>query len=80
MLQVVAFLAMEAPSSLHCDSIRDEQVKVFRTSSSWTPSILFEGNSKATKAKRESHRIPPSRRSRLCASKFNLGVGRASRS
>jgi glucose-6-phosphate 1-dehydrogenase len=31
MLQVVAFLAMEAPTGLHCDSIRDETVKVFRT-------------------------------------------------
>src|SRR5437660_2173059 len=31
MLQVVAFLAMEAPTGLYCDSIRDEQVKVFRT-------------------------------------------------
>ena len=31
MLQVVAFLAMEAPTGMHCDAIRDEQVKVFRT-------------------------------------------------
>src|SRR5580704_8887893 len=31
MLQVVAFLAMEPPTGLHCDAIRDEQVKVFRT-------------------------------------------------
>jgi glucose-6-phosphate 1-dehydrogenase len=31
MLQVVAFLTMEAPTGLYCDSIRDEQVKVFRT-------------------------------------------------
>jgi hypothetical protein len=31
MLQVVGFLAMEAPTGLHCDAIPDEQVKVFRT-------------------------------------------------
>jgi glucose-6-phosphate 1-dehydrogenase len=31
MLQFVAFLAMEPPTGLHCDRIRDEQVKVFRT-------------------------------------------------
>lgn len=31
MLQVVAFLAMESPSGLHCEAIRDEQVKVFRS-------------------------------------------------
>src|ERR1700726_130552 len=30
MLQVVAFLAMEAPTGIYCDAIRDEQVKVFR--------------------------------------------------
>lgn len=30
MLQVVGFLAMEAPAGLNQDSIRDEQVKVFR--------------------------------------------------
>jgi Glucose-6-phosphate dehydrogenase, C-terminal domain len=29
MLQVVAFLATEPPTGLHCDAIRDEQVKVF---------------------------------------------------
>src|SRR5438067_7795089 len=31
MLQVVSFLAMEPPTGLYCESIRDEQVKVFRT-------------------------------------------------
>jgi glucose-6-phosphate 1-dehydrogenase len=30
MLQVLAFLAMDAPTGLYCDAIRDEQVKVFR--------------------------------------------------
>src|SRR6266852_3923322 len=31
MLQAVAFLAMEAPTGLYCDAIRDEQIKIFRT-------------------------------------------------
>lgn len=30
LLQVVAFLAMEPPTSMYADSLRDEQVKVFR--------------------------------------------------
>jgi glucose-6-phosphate 1-dehydrogenase len=43
MLQVVAFLAMEAPTGLHCDSIRDEQVKVFRTVAPLDPTHLVRG-------------------------------------
>src|SRR5256886_10424368 len=43
MLQVVAFLAMEAPTGLHCDSIRDEQVKVFRTILPLDPKNLVRG-------------------------------------
>src|SRR6266581_6016204 len=43
MLQVVAFLAMEAPTGLHCDSIRDEQVKVFRTIPALDPKHLVRG-------------------------------------
>jgi len=31
LLQVVAFLAMEPPSNMYAESLRDEQVKVFRT-------------------------------------------------
>ncbi len=31
MLQVVAFLAMEPPTNMYSESLRDEQVKVFRT-------------------------------------------------
>jgi glucose-6-phosphate 1-dehydrogenase len=31
LLQVVAFLAMEPPTSMYAESLRDEQVKVFRT-------------------------------------------------
>ncbi len=43
MLQVVAFLAMEAPTGLYCDAIRDEQVKVFRTISPLDPKHLVRG-------------------------------------
>src|SRR6202051_620200 len=43
MLQVVAFLAMEPPTGLHCDAIRDEQVKVFRTIPPLDPRHLVRG-------------------------------------
>ncbi|PYX03304.1 MAG: glucose-6-phosphate dehydrogenase [Acidobacteria bacterium] len=43
MLQVVAFLAMEPPTGLHCDAIRDEQVKVFRTIPPLDPKHLVRG-------------------------------------
>jgi len=43
MLQVVAFLAMEVPTGLHCDAIRDEQVKVFRSIPPLDPKHLVRG-------------------------------------
>ena len=46
MLQVVAFLAMEAPTGMHCDAIRDEQVKVFRTIPPLDPKHLVRGQFK----------------------------------
>jgi glucose-6-phosphate 1-dehydrogenase len=49
MLQVVAFLAMEAPTGLYCDAIRDEQVKVFRTIPPLDPKHLVRGQFKGYK-------------------------------
>src|SRR6266853_1316576 len=49
MLQVVAFLAMEAPTALHYDSIRDETVKVFRTIPPLDPKHLVRGQFKGYK-------------------------------
>ena len=49
MLQVVAFLAMDAPTGLHCDAIRDEQVKVFRTIPPLDPKHLVRGQFKGYK-------------------------------
>lgn len=43
MLQVVAFLAMEPPTGMHGDAIRDEQVKVFRTIPPLDPKHLVLG-------------------------------------
>ncbi|HKD01580.1 MAG TPA: glucose-6-phosphate dehydrogenase [Terriglobales bacterium] len=43
MLQVVAFLAMEPPTGLYCESIRDEQVKVFRNIPALHPRNLVRG-------------------------------------
>jgi len=43
MLQVLGFLAMEAPVMSHPESIRDEQVKVFRMIRPLDPSALVRG-------------------------------------
>jgi glucose-6-phosphate 1-dehydrogenase len=43
MLQVVAFLAMEAPTGLYCEAIRDEQVKIFRAIPPLDPKHLVRG-------------------------------------
>src|ERR1700726_4194432 len=52
MLQVVAFLTMEAPTGLHCDAIRDEQVKVFRAIPPLDPKNLVRGQFKGYKAEK----------------------------
>jgi glucose-6-phosphate 1-dehydrogenase len=43
MLQVVAFLAMEPPTTMYSDSVRDEQVKVFRTIPPLSPAHIVRG-------------------------------------
>ena len=43
MLQVVAFLAMEPPTTMYTDSVRDEQVKVFRTIPPLSPAHIVRG-------------------------------------
>ena len=43
MLQIVGFLAMEPPATTYPDSIRDEQVKVFRTIRPLSPDDLARG-------------------------------------
>jgi glucose-6-phosphate 1-dehydrogenase len=52
MLQVVAFLAMEAPTGMHCDAIRDEQVKVFRTIPPLDPKHLVRGQFKGYRSEK----------------------------
>src|SRR6202140_240387 len=56
MLQVVAFLAMEAPTGLHCDAIRDEQVKVFRSIPPLDPKNLVRAQFKGYKTEKG---VPP---------------------
>jgi glucose-6-phosphate 1-dehydrogenase len=46
MLQVVAFLAMEPPTTMYADSVRDEQVKVFRTIPPLSPVNIVRGQFK----------------------------------
>jgi glucose-6-phosphate 1-dehydrogenase len=43
MLQVVGFLAMEPPTGLHCEAIRDEQVKIFRNIPPLDPKHVVRG-------------------------------------
>ena len=43
MLQLVALVAMEAPTSIYPESVRDEQVKVFRTIPPLQPENLVRG-------------------------------------
>jgi glucose-6-phosphate 1-dehydrogenase len=43
LLQVVALLAMEPPSALYSDSVRDEQVKVFRSIEPLKPENVVRG-------------------------------------
>jgi glucose-6-phosphate 1-dehydrogenase len=43
MLQVVAFLAMEPPTMMYVDSVRDEQVKIFRTIPPLSPANIVRG-------------------------------------
>ncbi|MGB8888502.1 MAG: glucose-6-phosphate dehydrogenase [Candidatus Korobacteraceae bacterium] len=43
MLQVVAFLAMEPPTTMYVDSVRDEQVKIFRTIPPLNPANIVRG-------------------------------------
>src|SRR6266550_6854258 len=62
MLQVVAFLAMEAPTGLHCDSDRDETVKVFRTISPLDPKHLVRGQFKGYKSEKGVARDSKSKR------------------
>ncbi len=43
LLQVVAFLAMEPPTMMYVDSVRDEQVKIFRTIPPLSPREIVRG-------------------------------------
>ncbi|HUI85368.1 MAG TPA: glucose-6-phosphate dehydrogenase [Candidatus Binatia bacterium] len=43
LLQVVAFLAMEPPTTMYVDSVRDEQVKIFRTIPPLNPANIVRG-------------------------------------
>lgn len=77
MLQVVAFLAMEAPTGLHCDAIRDEQAKVFRTIPPPDPKHLVRGQFNGYKNEKGLYLIPRWRHLPPCVWKLSHGAGRA---
>jgi glucose-6-phosphate 1-dehydrogenase len=43
LLEVVSYLAMEPPTTMYVDSVRDEQVKVFRTIPPLSPASIVRG-------------------------------------
>ena len=53
MLQVVGFLAMEPPTLTHHESIRDEQVKVFRVVRPLSPDDLVRGQFRGYRQERD---------------------------
>src|SRR5437016_11568732 len=71
MLQVVAFLAMEAPTGLYCDAIRDEQVKVFRTIPPRAPNHLVRARSNGSKREKGAAAAPGGERLAAVRRQFN---------
>jgi hypothetical protein len=61
---------------MHCDAIRDEQVKVFRMIPPLDPKHLVRGQFKRYKSE-ELHRIPAWKPLPPCTWKFSRGVGQA---
>jgi glucose-6-phosphate 1-dehydrogenase len=76
MLQVVGFLAMEAPTGLYCDSIRDEQVKVFRTVPALDPKHLVRGQFKGYRSEEGVARDSTVETFAAVRLEFNPGGGR----
>ena len=64
MLQVVAFLAMEPPTTMYVDSVRDEQVKIFRTIPPLSPGQ--HRSRTVSRLSRRAGRLAPLRRGNLC--------------
>ncbi len=81
LLQVVSYLAMEAPSSTYDEAIRDEQAKVLRTVrplSAGQPGARASSGATATsRASRRTRTSPPTPR---CAFTSTRGAGTACRS
>ncbi|MSQ93393.1 MAG: glucose-6-phosphate dehydrogenase [Gemmataceae bacterium] len=55
LLQIVGFLAMEPPASTYADSLRDEQVKVFRMIRPLNPDNLVRGQFKGYRREKDVH-------------------------
>src|SRR6266568_2467881 len=72
---VVDFASVKLPAGIVTPS-ETNRLRCSAQFRRWTRSISFEDNSRATRTKRESHGIPPSKRSLLCALKFNPSGGR----
>src|SRR4029079_7032888 len=74
MLQVVSFLAMEPPLTTYADSIRDEQVKVFRAIQPLSPHDLVRGQFRGYRS--EPGVSPDSQVETFAALRLNIESGR----
>ena len=81
LLQVVSYLAMEAPSSTYAEAIRDEQAKVLRNVRPLSTDNMVRGQFRGYRD--EPGRAPRTRTwppTRPCACTSTPGAGRACRS
>ena len=81
LFQVLSLLAMEAPSSIDAEAIRDEQAKVLRTVRPMDPGDLVLGQFRGYRiGSRRGRRIRRCRRMPRCGCTWTRGAGRACRS
>jgi glucose-6-phosphate 1-dehydrogenase len=80
LLQVVALLAMEPPTSMYLESLHDEQVKIFRMIPPFEPAHMVGGSTTATGKRRAWQPIRKWRLSPLFARRWIHGAGREFRS
>ena len=80
LLQIVSYLAMEAPSSMYAEAIRDEQAKVLRTVRPIDADDWCAASSAAIATSPAWRRTRTWRRTRRCSCTSTRGAGRACRS
>jgi glucose-6-phosphate 1-dehydrogenase len=77
LLQVVSYLAMEAPSSTYAEAIRDEQAKVLRTVRPMSADHMVRGQFRGYRDEPGVAKDSYMATTRRCASTSTPGAGRA---